>query len=88
MSPDLADLIAHLAQSVPLSRATAARVVGDVLAHQQETVEAYVARRHGELAAQGFKNAQIFETLVDELPQRRFAAPPMSVRQVRRLIYG
>jgi hypothetical protein len=88
MNDDLADLVAHLSQTTPLSRATAERLVGDVLAHHQETVEQYVARRHGELVAQGFKNEKIFTTLVEELPQRRFAAPQLNVRQIRRLIYG
>lgn len=88
MNSDLADLVAHLERSVPLSRATAERVIGDVLAHQNETVEQFVARRHTELVQQGLKNDRIFEVLVAELPQRRFAAAPLSVRQVRRLIYG
>lgn len=88
MNDDLADLVAHLSQTMPLSRATAERLIGDVLAHHQETVEQYVARRHGELVAQGFKNEKIFTMLVEELPGRRFAAPQLSIRQVRRLIYG
>ena len=88
MNTDLADLVSHLERSVPLNRTTAERVVGDVLAHQHETVEQFVARRHAELVQQGLKNTKIFEILVAELPLRRFAAAPLSVRQVRRLIYG
>lgn len=88
MNDDLADLAAHLTQTSLLTRDTAERLIGDVLAHHQETVEQFVARRHGELVSQGFKNAQIFAKLVEELPTRRFAAPKLSVRQVRRLIYG
>lgn len=88
MNDDLADLAAHLARTSLLTRDTAERLIGDVLAHHDETVEQFVARRHGELAAQGFKNEQIFGRLVEELPTRRFAAPKLSVRQVRRLIYG
>lgn len=88
MNDDLADLVAHLTQTSLLTPDTAERLIGDVLAHQHETVEQFVARRHGELVFQGFKNEQIFARLVEELPTRRFAAPKLSVRQVRRLIYG
>ena len=88
MNDDLADLAIHLTQTSALNRDTAERLIGDVLAHHHETVEQYVARRHGELVAQGLKNEQIFAALVEELPLRRFAAPQLSVRQIRRLIYG
>lgn len=88
MNDDLANLANHLSQTLALSRTTAERLIGDVLAHHDETVEQYVARRHGELVAAGFKNNKIFDILVEELPQRRFAASQLSVRQIRRLIYG
>jgi len=88
MNDDLQDLISHIAQQEQLSQAAAQRLVGDVLAYLAEPVEAYVARRHGELVSQGLKNRAIFERLVVELRQRPFAAPELSVRQIRRLIYG
>ena len=66
----------------------AARVIEDVLAFHQEPVEAYVRRRHGELKLHGAKNAEIFTTLRDELAHRLVAAPELSERQLRRIIYG
>jgi hypothetical protein len=47
-----------------------------------------VARRHGELRAEGLRNEAIYERIREEVRQRRFAAPPLTPRQVRRIIYG
>ncbi|MFQ6265119.1 hypothetical protein ACLLO4_01780 [Kutzneria viridogrisea] len=66
----------------------AARVVAEVLAYFHEPVEAYVRRRHGELKSAGLTNDQIFDRIAGELPLRRVAAPELSVRQLRRIVYG
>jgi hypothetical protein len=85
--PD-ADLIAHVASSTGLSDGEAARVVGDVLAHYRETVEDYVRRRHARLQLHGTRNAEIYRTIADELGDRLVAAPELTERQLRRIIYG
>ena len=71
-----------------LAPAEAARVIEDVLAFHHEPVEDYVRRRHGELKLRGAKNADIFTALRDELADRLVAAPDLSERQLRRMIYG
>jgi hypothetical protein len=48
----------------------------------------FVRRRHRELAARGLTNDRIFAAVGDELPARLFPAPPLSTRQLRRLVYG
>ena len=83
-----ADLLAHLARTTTLGPGEAARVVADVLAYFAETAEEFVRRRHGELQAQGLTNTQIFERISGELAARRVAAPALSQRQLRRLVYG
>ncbi len=88
MNDDLAELTQYLAQQGNLSHGTARRLVADVLAQHQETLEALVARRHRELAAQGLKNNAIFAAIAEELPHRLVLAPRLSTRQIRRLIYG
>lgn len=82
------DLVDHLVRSTPLQRGEAARVVLDVLAYFDETIEEFVRRRHRELQSQGLRNEEIFERLRHELPHRAVAPPDLSARQLRRLIYG
>ncbi|WP_254897614.1 hypothetical protein [Kitasatospora sp. NA04385] len=82
------DLLAHLVRTTALSPGEAARVVAEVLAYFAESTEEYVRRRHGELQARGLTNERIFARLGGELAARRVAAPQLSVRQLRRMVYG
>ncbi len=82
------DLLAHLSRTTALSHGEAARVVADVLAYFAEPAEDFVRRRHAELKARGLTNDQIFERVAAELPQRRVAPPELSLRQLRRIVYG
>lgn len=82
------DLVAHLVRSTPLSTGEAARVVAEVMGYFAEPVPDFVRRRHGELKRRGLRNEQIFELLGAELAGRRFRAPELSARQIRRMIYG
>ena len=78
----------HLVATTGLSAAEAARVVDDVVAFHAEPVEAFVRRRHAELKTYGAKNPEIFARIADELAARVVAAPPLTERQLRRLVYG
>ncbi|GAB2836683.1 hypothetical protein GCM10022221_39830 [Actinocorallia aurea] len=82
------ELIAHLCRTGGLEPGEAARIVGEVLFHFGEPVEEYVRRRHAELRDQGVRNEQIFERIARELPERRVLPPELSVRQLRRIVYG
>ncbi|MBB4951153.1 hypothetical protein F4556_006688 [Kitasatospora gansuensis] len=82
------DLLAHLTRTTPLGPGEAARVVAEVLAYFSESTEEYVRRRHGELQARGLTNEKIFDRLTGELTARRVAAPELSTRQLRRIVYG
>jgi len=82
------DLVDRIATSTGLSPAEAARVVGDVIAFHAEAVEDYVRRRHAELKTYGAKNPEIFARIAEELAGRVVAAPELSERQLRRLVYG
>jgi hypothetical protein len=82
------ELIAHLVRSSPLSAGEAARVVADVVEYFAEPLPAFVRRRHGELRGRGLGNDRIFEELSAEVAQRPFAPPPLSLRQLRRIVYG
>jgi polyhydroxyalkanoate synthesis regulator phasin len=82
-----ATLVDHLVAGTGLTPTEARRVVEDVLAFYAEPVEEYVRRRHGELRTYGAKNAEIFARIAAELEDRVVAAPPLSERQLRRIIY-
>jgi hypothetical protein len=81
-------LVDHLVATTELTEAEATRVVEDVLAFHAEPVEAYVRRRHAELKTYGARNSEIFGHLAEELAHRVVAAPALSERQLRRIVYG
>ena len=83
-----ADLVAHLVRSTPLSEGEAERVLAEVRAWFAEPVAEFVRRRHRELAARGLTNDRIFAAVGAELSGRLFPPPPLSSRQLRRMIYG
>jgi hypothetical protein len=80
--------ISQLTRSAPLDPAQARRVAEDVTSWFSETVEELVQRRHRELQQTGLANDVIFARLAIEVEAWRFKAPPLSIRQLRRMIYG
>ena len=82
------DLARYLAASTGLPQPTAVRVVADVATYFNETIEEFVKRRHAELRRHQRKNDEIWPAIAAELGQRRFAAPELSQRQLRRIVYG
>jgi hypothetical protein len=87
-SGELGELVDYLVRSSRVSPAEARRLILEILAFLDETPEAFVRRRHLQLQAQGLANEVIFAQLKRELEQRRFRAPELTLRQIRRLIYG
>lgn len=86
-SPD-PDLVRQVSATTGLPGVVAARVVADVLAFYAEPVEEFVRRRHRQMKTYGAKNPEIFTRIAEELASRPVAAPELSERQLRRLIYG
>ncbi|MFF4039065.1 MULTISPECIES: hypothetical protein [unclassified Streptomyces] len=82
------ELVDHLTRSTPLNRGEALRVIQDVLAYFDETTQDYVRRRHRELQAQGLQNTEIFERIEADLKYRAVAPPELTLRQLRRMVYG
>jgi hypothetical protein len=81
------DLVRYIAASTGLPEATARRVVADVAAYFAETVEDFVRRRHEELKRRQRKNDEIWPQVAAEIAARRFGAPELSERQLRRIVY-
>jgi hypothetical protein len=82
------ELVERIVASTGLTPGEAARVVEDVLAFHAEPVEEYVRRRHAHLKTYGAKNDEIFARIAAELAGRVVAAPPLTERQLRRIVYG
>lgn len=81
-------LVRHVEESSGLTTTEALRLVEDVLSFHDEPVEEWVRRRHAELKTYGVRNAAIFALLKEELRGHLVAAPDLSERQLRRMIYG
>lgn len=82
------EIVRRVAESTGLDIAHAERVVDDVVVWYREQVADYVRRRHRELKTYGRHNDEIFALIADEVAGRVFAAPPLTTRQVRRIVYG
>jgi hypothetical protein len=82
------DLASYLVDSTGLPQTIAVRVIADVTTYFSETIEQFVRRRHGELQRRQRRNEEIWPLIEAELTQRRFAAPGLSERQLRRIVYG
>ena len=82
------ELVARVVASTGLTPAEAARVVEDVVAYHAETLEEYVRRRHAQLQTYGARNPEIFARIAEELTTRVVAPPPLTERQLRRIVYG
>jgi hypothetical protein len=82
------ELVRHVSLSSGLSMDDSARLVADVVNYFGETVDQFVRRRHRQLHDRSVRNADIWTAVTAELAQRRFTAPPLSERQLRRMVYG
>lgn len=85
---DRTELVDRVAATTGLSPEVARRVIGDVLDFHAEPVADYVRRRHAHLQTYGARNPEIFAQIGEELRHRLVAAPDLSERQLRRLVYG
>ena len=87
--PDIQLLINHLCYGSGLTPPEARKIIDEVIAFFSETPEDYVRRRHIEIKQElGLPNPRIFERIEAELAQLVFAAPALTQRQIRRIIYG
>ena len=63
-------------------------MITDVIAFYSEPTEDFVRRRHGQLQTYGMRNPEIFAQISSELARRVVAPPPLTDRQLRRIVYG
>jgi len=82
------DLIDHLARTHGLRPPEARRLVEEVVSFYGETAEAFIARRHRELQAEGLRNRATYARVAAAVEGWRFRARRLSERQIRRIVYG
>lgn len=82
------ELVDQVSRTTGLDPADARRVVADVAAYFAETTTEFVRRRHRELQTYGVRNEEIYARIADELRHWPVRSPELSVRQLRRIIYG
>ena len=82
------ELAHHLSETRGLAAEEVELLVLEVLNYFRESPEEFVRRRHRELQGAGFPNPEIFARISVEIPGRRFPARPVSMRQIRRMVYG
>jgi hypothetical protein len=85
---ELTELVEHLCGMTRLEPFEARRVVEEVFAYLSESPAEFITRRHAELQREGHANAVIYRRLATELKNRRFTAPALTERQIRRLVNG
>jgi phage host-nuclease inhibitor protein Gam len=78
----------HLAATLGWPREQTQRLLEEVATLFHQTVEEYVRSRHAELRRAGMRNEAIYRQIREEIRHWRFRAPELSLRQIRRLIYG
>lgn len=79
---------AYLLETYDLDPGLLDRLLADIWAFTQDGPELWIQKRHAQLQHNGKRNDEIFAIIEGELADGRFAAPVMSRRQIRRIIYG
>ncbi|MBN1232591.1 MAG: hypothetical protein JXA60_04475 [Candidatus Coatesbacteria bacterium] len=70
-----------------LSSDKSKKVLEEVFSALDLTLEEYITKRHNELS-KDLKNDQIYVIIQNEIKNLRFKSKPLSLRQIRRIIYG
>ena len=78
----------YLEEKYDLEPERLALLLEDLWVFTEESPEEFVRRRHSELQREGLRNELIFRRLGAEAAAGRFRCPPLSLRQVRRIVYG
>jgi hypothetical protein len=81
-------LVRRLQEVVGLDERQAQQVTSEVLDLFQLTLDEFVVTRHAELQGEGLPAQSSYAQVQRELSDWRFKAPPLSLRQIRRRIYG
>ena len=78
----------YLLTSYPLSESLLRNILDDLGEYFGTPLEEYIPARQRELHQQGKKNEEIYRIIQEEIKRKLFPGPNLSIRQIRRIIYG
>lgn len=78
----------HLLSSYPLEEDVLDHLLDDLGDYFSDDMPSFTSRRHQQLQKEGLKNGEIYKRIQTELTERRFSAKSLTIRQIRRIIYG
>lgn len=78
----------YLLSAYPVDEAVLDRLIDDLGEYFLKDRNEFIVQRHQFLHREGRKNEEIYRQIQKELKNRPFAGPEMSLRQIRRAIYG
>ncbi|RDG34386.1 hypothetical protein [Oceanispirochaeta sp. M1] len=78
----------HLLSSYPLEEEVLNHLLDDLGDYFSDDLPSFISRRHQQMQKEGLKNTEIYKRIQSDLTERRFSAKPLSIRQIRRIIYG
>ncbi len=78
----------YLLSAYPIDESLLDHIVDDLSEYFSSDVNDFINKRHQQLHNIGMKNEQIYLKIQKELKEKRFIGPDMSLRQIRRVIYG
>ncbi len=82
------DFLNYLLANHSIEKKELIRLLDDISGALDSTVQDYIQERHFTLQKEGKRNSEIYSQLQKEIKNLRFVAPDLSVRQIRRIIYG
>ena len=86
--PSEEELLSHLQAISGLDQARLAKLVDEVRAWYGQDLAGWVRQRHRELQQQGMRNREIYPRIRAETERILVRPSALSVRQIRRIIYG
>lgn len=86
--PNLQEFKRHILESFAISEKEFDRLLDEIHAYYELEVNEFIRQRHFQLKKEGLHNNSIYQKIREELHQRRFKAGNLSIRQIRRTIYG
>lgn len=82
------DFESYLLSRINIAQKDLYNLLDELSGYFNREVQEFIQERHFELQQQGLKNNTIFQQIQKEIQQRRFCAPELTIRQIRRIIYG
>ena len=78
----------YILSTVNITKIDFYNLFNEICSYLNVSHKKYIQKRHLELQKQGLNNRTIYSKIQREIKLRPFCAPDLSIRQIRRCIYG